>query len=294
MKKLVLFFVVMISVFSFSINFHNPLGPTLLPAAQMFIERPDNINLNYWRTLDEAQVLMIREQTDAIVLPVAFGINMIEKGVKYQLAGVSLWKTFFLVSSIELETLEDLSGKRILTLHGPGQTADLVLKMLKNEKDLNFEIIYLSAAAEIVQLLASNKENIAVLPEPFVSLAGVRTQGKVRTYFDMQEVYADLTGLSPSMPISGLFLRSTLNENDKKYFIKLYENSANFYFNNYFDSAVNFVFNAMGGNMPEAVLKMAANNSEIYFKHDKEIIVEYLNILKEYDLINNYDDSFFY
>ncbi|SHE65369.1 NitT/TauT family transport system substrate-binding protein [Marinitoga hydrogenitolerans DSM 16785] len=290
MKKFLIFFILIIGLTIFSGTFYNPLGPTLLPAAGMYINKVPTLQTSYWRNIDQAQILVLKEQADFIVLPVALGVELINKGANYKLAGISLWKTFYLISSNEIKTIEDLNGKRIVTLHGPGQTADVILKILKKMKNIDFDIVYITSGPEIIQLLASGKETIAALPEPFVSLAEVKTKGKIKVQMDLQDLYADLFNLEDKrLPIAGVFVSNKKfkeNPNFVKRVLNAYENSANNFYKNNFNDAVNYVFKIMQ-TMPKPVLQKAAERSEIYYtKEIQEITDLYLKNLFEYGAIS--------
>lgn len=291
MKKFSLFIFLMATLVIFAGTFYNPLGPTLLPAAGLYINKVPTLQTYYWRNIDQAQTLVLKGQADFIVLPVALGVELINKGANYKLAGISLWKTFYLISSQKINSINDLNGKRIVTLHGPGQTADVILKILKKMKNINFEIVYVTSGPEIIQLLAAGKETIAVLPEPFVSLAEVKTNGKIQVQMDLQELYASLFNLKDKrLPIAGIFVSNKKikeNPNFVKRVLNAYKQSANEFYKKNFDDAVNYVFNIMQ-TMPKPVLEKAAKRSEIYYTKDiKEITNLYLKNLQEYGAISN-------
>lgn len=295
MKKFLLFVVLLMFVISsFALTFHNPLGPSLLPAAGLYSDPVDGLETKFWRSLDEAQTLVIKEQTDFIVLPVAFGVQLMNRDVNYKLAGVSLWKTFSLISSKEVKTVEDLEGKTIYTLQGPGQTADLVLKILKEEKGININIHYITNGADIIQLLASGKADYAVLPEPFVSLAEVKTQGSVKVAMDIEQLYSDLTDSEPIIPITGLFVRNDIDTSQAQEVINAYSTSANVFFNEKNNEAVEYVVQAMGGKMPKPVIQKAANRSMIKYELDKETIMSFLEVIKNYGIIDEIPENLYF
>jgi NitT/TauT family transport system substrate-binding protein len=295
MKKFLLFTALLTFVIStFALTFHNPLGPSLLPAAGLYSDPVGGLETNFWRSLDEAQTLVIKEQTDFIVLPVAFGVQLMNRDVNYKLAGVSLWKTFSLISSKEVETVEDLEGKTVYTLQGPGQTADLVLKILKEEKGININIHYITNGADIIQLLASGKADYAVLPEPFVSLAEVKTQGKVKVVMDIEQLYSGLTDSEPIIPITGLFVRNDIDKSEAQEVIDAYSNSANVFFNENNNEAVEYVVQAMGGKMPKPVIQKAANRSMIKYELDKETINSFLEVIKNYGIIEDIPENIYF
>ncbi|KLO21488.1 nitrate ABC transporter substrate-binding protein [Marinitoga sp. 1197] len=297
MKKLFLILVLFSSLILFAGTFYNPLGPTLLPAAGLYINKIPTLQTSYWRNIDQAQTLVLKEQADFIVLPVALGVELINKGAKYKLAGISLWKTFYLISSEEIKNIEDLKGKRIITLHGPGQTADVILKIIKKIKKIDFEIVYVTSGPEIIQLLASGKENIAVLPEPFVSLAEVKTKGKIKVQMDFQKVYASLFNLKDEkLPIAGIFVSNKKfkeNPNFVKRVLDGYKTSANEFYKNNFEQALNYVYNIMQ-TMPKIVLQKAASRSKIFYTNDiKNITNIYLKNLYEYGAISKIPEDLY-
>ncbi|BBE30017.1 nitrate ABC transporter substrate-binding protein [Tepiditoga spiralis] len=295
MKKfLIVSIILIVSVSIFSMSFYNPIGPTLLPAAGLYIAPPKDLKTNLWRTLDEAQTIVLKEQADFIVLPVAYGIQLINKGANYKLAGVSLWKTFYLVSSQNIKDVKQLEGKRVLTIHGPGQTADLILKMVKKEMNLNFDIVYVKSGADIIQLLASNKESIAVLPEPFVSLAEVKTKGKISPKLDIQSIYYKVSKSINKIPIAGLFIKNSINVSTANEIINAYRKSTNDFFINNTNEAIDFVVKSMGGKMPKPVIEKAAKRSEIIYKTDIGNVLNYLKILKKFNFIDNYSKDMLY
>jgi NitT/TauT family transport system substrate-binding protein len=276
------------------LTFHNPLGPSLLPAAGLYSDSIDGLETKFWRTLDEAQTLVIKGQTDFIVLPVAFGVQLMNRDVDYKLAGVSLWKTFSLISSKKVDDVEDLRGKTVYTLQGPGQTADLVLKILKEEKGININIHYITNGADIIQLLASGKADYAVLPEPFVSLAEVKTQGNVKAVMDIEQLYSGLTDSEPIIPITGLFVRNDIDRSEAQEVINAYSTSANVFFNENNNEAVEYVVQAMGGKMPKPVIQKAANRSMIKYDLDKETINSFLEVIKNYGIIDGIPENLYF
>lgn len=295
MKKFsLLFFLIAVFTVAYSVTFYNPMGPALFPVAEIFNGNDDQIECNYWKTLDEAQVIMLKKNADFIVLPVAYGFELINKGLDYKYLGTSLWKTFFLVSDLDIKDYNDLKDKKVITIHGPGQTADLVLKMLNIKYNLNMEIGYVSSGADIISLLATGKEHIAVLPEPYVSLSEVKTKNKYTVKLDLQEVYSQITGLDPKIPITGLFVKNGTDSDTVRKIENMYADSANHYFYDNKDAVVSFVYSVMEGKMPEAVLKKAAARSLIRYSTDRYAVTDYLEILKEFGEIGNFSEDMFY
>ena len=73
----------------------NPLGPVVIPLAGITsgeIETDITINVQYWKSIDEAIGLLADEQTQFAVLPITAGANLAASGLDLVLAGVHEWK----------------------------------------------------------------------------------------------------------------------------------------------------------------------------------------------------------
>ncbi len=193
----------------------NPIGPLVFPVAGLAGNKVDTgdlkINLQYWKTGDEAIGLLSAKKADFAVLPVVTGANIHASGMKLTLLGVHEWKVFYLIAAPgnKFDSWQDLKGKQVYIPVGKGSTIDLLLNagLEKNglKRDIDTKIVA-AEPQEIVTLFKSGKVQYAALPEPFVTLAAQGGQGQI--VLDFQKYWAELSGGPERMPIAGLFVKS--------------------------------------------------------------------------------------
>jgi len=266
----------------------NPIGPTLIPVARMIADSNNNgvvagFQLSYWKTVDEAISNVVSGKADIILLPVVIGAQLYAKGVPIKLAAVSMWNGFYFVSKEEINTIEDLSGKVVYTLHSPGQTADVILKTAVDIAGLSrnsISILY-AAGPEAIQLFAAGKADALLVPEPFASLACFKVQGAEK-YLPIQEMWKSISTEYPNVPTSGIFVKAGIPRDVVDSFLLLYEQSLLLSLANPEETA-KIVSEKMGG-FPVPVLLKAMPG--ILFKFERSdtargSVKNYLNTLKK-------------
>jgi NitT/TauT family transport system substrate-binding protein len=215
MRKL-LIFMLLLPVLIFSYTLLNPFGPTLMPVA--FIISKDvgaDINVQMWRTPDEAIAAVKANRADFYVLPLTMAANLHAAGLDLVLIGVHEWKVFYLVGREDIKGWKDLRGKEIYVAHSRGTIVDVLLRMFLKKSGLDPEkdvkLVY-AQPPEIVALFKSGKASFAAIPEPFVTM--LLRSGKI--LFDFQKEWQKFTGLPARIPIAGLFTtKEFLRENEE-------------------------------------------------------------------------------
>lgn len=191
----------------------NPLGPVVIPLAGITsgeIETDITINVQYWKSIDEAVGLLADEQTQFAVLPITAGANLAASGLDLVLAGVHEWKVFYLVAApdAEFEDWNSLIGESVYSPESKGQTVDVLTRYALSkagiQPDDDVEFVY-APPQEIVALFKEGKIKFAALPEPFVTLALSGTDGRI--VLDYQEFWAAESGSEYGIPIAGLFVQ---------------------------------------------------------------------------------------
>lgn len=192
----------------------NPIGPLVFPAAGIAGSKVDTaglkINLQYWKTPDEAVGLLSANKADFAVLPVVTAANIDAGGLGLTLLGVHEWKVFYMVAAPgnKFTSWQDLKGKQVYIPVGKGSTIDLLLKAGLEKNGLKPDVDTKVAAAEpqeIVGLFKSGKVQYAALPEPFATMAVQGGKGQV--VLDFQKYWAELSGGPERMPVAGLFVK---------------------------------------------------------------------------------------
>ena len=118
-----------------------------------------------------------------------------------------------------IKTLDDLSGKTIV-LSGKGATPDLLIQRIIDEaglKDVTLE--YVPEHQAVVQALADDGEKIALLPEPFVTIASAKIDN-LHIALAMTDLWTDVMsdkdkGETPAQIVQGVLVARTewLKEN---------------------------------------------------------------------------------
>ena len=111
MKKGLLMLVIatamMVMVFG-QVNVLSPVGPTIVSLVGILeekVETQSQMNITFWSSFDQITAQLVTKDVDIVITPVALGELLYDKGMDVQLAAVTLWKSFYLVTKdIEVET----------------------------------------------------------------------------------------------------------------------------------------------------------------------------------------------
>lgn len=119
----------------------------------------------------QLQALMMQEKLDFAILPTVMAANLYNKGINYQVLGIPIWGTLYLLSNEpQTKELEDLS-RQTVHVFGQGATADVLLReMLHQEKinDVRTDYSYVSNS-EIARAILYKNIQHAILSEPMVT-----------------------------------------------------------------------------------------------------------------------------
>ncbi|HDP77529.1 MAG TPA: ABC transporter substrate-binding protein [Mesotoga infera] len=292
MKKLIItVFVVSLALVSFGINYINPVGPTLIPIAELLSSDISNevpgLEINLWRSVDEAISMLVTGRAQISLLPVTVGIKLAASGVDIKLAAVSMWNGFYFISTEKsIDDIEDLVGTVIYTLQAPGQTADTILRGALESRGYEVgkdaSIVYVGGA-EAVQLLASGKAKLILVPEPFASLAEARVQSVIRS-MPIEDLWESFNDRRINIPTSGIFVSGSLDRSVVESFLLLYQQSMSLSLANR-EKTAEIVSEKMGG-FPVPVLKKAMDTAGFLFSDSEKAREEttiYIEKLRELD-----------
>jgi NitT/TauT family transport system substrate-binding protein len=190
----------------------NPLGPAVIPVIGIgsgAVASDLAVNVQYWKTADEALGLLSSGDAEFAVLPITNGANMAASGLDLVLLGVHEWKAFYLVAAdgAAFDGWDSLAGKTVYTPEAKGQTVDVLTRYalsrqgLTPDEDVTF--VY-APAQEIVALFGEGQIEYAALPEPFVTQALAAGAGRVA--LDYQDYWSEVSGAEDGIPIAGLFV----------------------------------------------------------------------------------------
>lgn len=218
-----------------NIKFYYQDGMPALTVAKLAKENPviyEQITIDYemQKSPDLLVSEILKEGADIAIVPSNLAAQAFNKNLSYKVIGTSTWGSMYLTSTEDIITFEDLKGKEIYTF-GRGLTPDLVLRYVlsKNGIDPNTDltITYLNSASELGPAFLSGKTNLALLPEPLLSVVMAKKED-AKIIFDLNEEWSNASGAEKGFPQSSLVVKIDLIENNIEFvenFIKNYESS---------------------------------------------------------------------
>ena len=160
-------------------------GPTTMGIVSLGVELEGKEEANnYEKTMvtaaDELTVMVINEEVDIALVPANVAsvlYNKTQGGVK--VIDINTLGVLYVVETGDsISSIEDLKGKTVY-LTGKGTSPDFVAQYLLNKHGLTTEDVkleYKSEAAEVVSVLAEDENAVGLLPQPFVTVAGMQNE----------------------------------------------------------------------------------------------------------------------
>jgi NitT/TauT family transport system substrate-binding protein len=137
-------------------------------------------------------------ELDVAALPTNVAANLHAKGVKVKVAAITgEGMLMFLTTDPTIDELADLANRKI-SIPGAGGTPDQMTRILTTalgyDPEVDVVLDYsIASPAQLAQMLIAGKVDLAVLPEPFVTMA-VGSGDKVIELLDVQALWSALTG----------------------------------------------------------------------------------------------------
>lgn len=196
-------------------------GPSGFGMIKLFEDKPDlgpNVDSEF-TVLPSPKAMIARVgggEVDFAVLPANMAAKMYTAGPGYKLGGVVGMGVLHVLSrDPDLEDWEDLKDKEVYSI-GKGATPDYLFRYLltqhgldaEEDVDLNFSV---SSGPQLAQLLIAGKIDTAVLPEPFVTMVGAKTE-QVRKVLNFQTTWQEVRGSDSTYPITVVAVKPQLVE----------------------------------------------------------------------------------
>ena len=288
MKKLYSLFLLFLGIVLFSckqedkikeINIYMPDGTPALALANVMDQgfQYEEINANFHIVqASEIAARVSQDSCDMAIMPTTF-----TSGVELKLASVNVFGNLYITGTHEVESLEELKGKRILTTGAT--TLQMVEYILKNNQipyeeagaaiEGKVALTVLNDASEIIPLLKQavmkKTELYGVLGEPQVTKAqSVISELKIAV--DLQKEYKTITGFD-GYPQACLIVKNNLLLQNKAWvekFLSTIEDNEDYLKNN-------------TTNLPEVFKKYESNLANMSFTADT---IKRCNIRLEYSL----------
>lgn len=293
MKKLYSLFLLFLGIVLFSckqedkikeINIYMPDGTPALALANVMDQgfQYEEINANFHIVqASEIAARVSQDSCDMAIMPTTSAANIFTSGVELKLASVNVFGNLYITGTHEVESLEELKGKRILTTGAT--TLQMVEYILKNNQipyeeagaaiEGKVALTVLNDASEIIPLLKQavmkKTELYGVLGEPQVTKAqSVISELKIAV--DLQKEYKTITGFD-GYPQACLIVKNNLLLQNKAWvekFLSTIEDNEDYLKNN-------------TTNLPEVFKKYESNLANMNFTTDT---IKRCNIRLEYSL----------
>ena len=239
---------------------------------------------------DELTPKLLKGELDVLALPVNAAANLYNKsngGVK--IAAINTLGVIYIVEKggETVNSIADLKGKTIYAT-GKGNTPEFALRYLLSQYGLDMDndvtMEWKSEPTEVVATMATMESAVAMLPQPFVTVAGMQLEG-LRTALDLTEEWNRLDNGSTFIT-AGLVVRSEFADKKPealKNFLEEYAASTDYVNANPADAAV--IVESLGIVGKAAIAEKAipyCNIVCITGDEMKDILPGYLQVL--YDL----------
>jgi len=199
-------------------------GPTSIPAAYM-VDSKALVNgravvFDKYATPQALLPKMLKGEADIGFMPANIAAKVYNSGAGALLcAGISGGGNMYLITKDRsIKTLADLSGK-IVSVAGQGATPEYLFRWIlaqnkipvdsKNGVKLDYSVPTPDIAAELL----SDKIQYAVVPEPFATVAVMKSKDVVRA-LDLQYEFAAIEGKNAAYPLTVIVVTKSFAERD--------------------------------------------------------------------------------
>ncbi len=214
-------------------------GPTSIGLVKLFSDSDEgatinNYNYSIYGAADEISTGIVKGEIDVAAVPCNLAAVLYNKteGQIVTAAVNTLGVLYILEKGENLNTLEDLKGKTIYTT-GQGTTPEYTLRYLLSangiDPDNDVDIQFLSEASEVVSTISTMETAIAMLPQPYVTVAQ-NTDESLYVAFDITEEWEKLD--EDSTVVTGVLIarKDFIDEHPEQFaaFLEEYKASAEF------------------------------------------------------------------
>lgn len=274
-----------------SINIMALKGPTAMGLVKIMNDSENDsiYNFEISAQIDEATAKLLKGEVDIVAVPANISSILYNNSKQeVQVLAINTLGVLYIVETANnINSVSDLKGKTIYAT-GKGATPEYALNYILSEngleigKDVNIE--WKSESTEIVSVLTSTPDAIALLPEPFVTVSKTKNQN-IRTALSLSEEWDKIqeNKEEKSSLLTGVLVarKSFVQENPKLIteFLNKYKESVDFVNNNIDESSKLIEKYDI---VPAPIAKKAIPFSNIVYiegEEMKEKLSGYLNVL---------------
>lgn len=196
-------------------------GPTTIGMVKLLNDSEEGITTNMYDftlagSADELTPLFLKGELDIAALPVNLGAVLYNKSEgAIEMAAINTLGIIYIVEKggDEITDIESLSGQTVYAT-GKGSTPEYALTYLLSQhgltlgEDVNVE--WMSEPTEIVAKMSAEDHVVAMLPQPYVTVAGTKVED-LEVALDLTEEW-DKLGVDSQFITAGLFVRKDFAE----------------------------------------------------------------------------------
>lgn len=206
------------------INFVAPDGLPAIAVAKLIKEKPEvkagyNINYTVEKNSESLSTSIMKGEPDIAIVPSNLAAIAFNKTKEYKIAGTVGFGSFYIGSTNENQTVDNLKGKEVYNI-GKGLTPDIIARtILKDkgidvEKDINFS--YVDGVNELAPIILSGKTQYAVIPEPALSTVQSKNE-KFKVILNLNEEWKKINNSEYGYPQSTIIVKRELYEKNEEF-----------------------------------------------------------------------------
>ena len=202
-----------------TVKFIFPDGLPALSVLGMYSENKqfdDNVNIEYEKSVTPETLtgsLLTGDVNIIAIVPSSLAAQLYNKNMGYKILGTVSWGSLYLVSSDNVNGLQDLKNKKTGII-GRGQTPDIVFRNILSKNNVDpdsLDLEYFSSGTELAAALAAGKIKTAVLSEPAATILMKKNAG-VKMIVSLNEEWKKLYSNKYGFPQAVLIAKKELLE----------------------------------------------------------------------------------
>ena len=190
-------------------------GPTGMATVKM-VDMKEKYDIAAYQAPADITAKIVNGEVDVAAVPSNLAAVLYNKteGEIVALTPIAMGMLKILGNDVQIDRVEDLKGKTIVA-SGQGGTPEYVLQKILEEAGLTIyedvQVEWLANHSDVNSKLLSRSGTIAMIPEPFVSTALSKSEGKeVGELFDLGQLWEEATG--EELPMGVLIARKSFAE----------------------------------------------------------------------------------
>ena len=179
-------------------------GPTGIGMVQL-MDMPEKYEVSVYQSPDEVAGKIVSGEVDIAAVPVNMGAILYNKtyGQVKAISPVTKGMLYILSNGgKEITSIKDLAGREILAA-AKGSTPEFILDKLLLYNGIDPDSVpvkWMSNHADVSSTLIANPGSVAMLPEPFATIAKNKGDG-VSVALDLNGEWLDMSGSPPTMSV---------------------------------------------------------------------------------------------